>query len=99
MTSNFLLDPDCTAKFTEVETYEDMRSFAFLKSSCSGWFCSKLPRKGDASYLKSLTSGRMFSSMVWAYGDFLWHYPETDSTFTTAEGNGDWCYYTGDFIH
>ena len=97
MASNFSLDPNCVATFTYASTYPDMTRLALLKSSCSGELCSNLPTEGDDFHLKSLTSGQIFSSTVWYHDDDTWHNPETDSTYTTAEGNGDWCYYLGDF--
>ena len=97
MASNFSLDPNCVATFTYASTYPDMTRLALLKSSCSGELCSNLPTEGGDFHLKSLTSGKVFSSAVWYHDEDTWHYPETDSTYTTAEGNGDWCYYLGDF--
>ena len=74
-----------------------MTRLALLKSSCAGDICSNLPTEGDSYRLKSLISGKIFSSTVLHNDGDTWQYLETDSPYTTAEGNGDWCYYQGGF--
>ena len=72
-----------------------MTRLAVGKYSCTGELCSHLPQPGDTSLLKSLSSGKIFSSTVWSEEEETWHYPETDSTYSVAEGYGSWCYIQG----
>ena len=77
-------------------TYSNRKSLALLLSSCSGSLYSNLPRPGTTSLLKSLASGKIFRSTVEIFSEtHQWHYPRTDSTYTTAEGKGNWCYIQG----
>ena len=70
-----------------------MTRLALLKSTCTGELCSHLPQQGDTSLLKSLSSGQIFSYTVLSENEEdSWHYGETDSSYTVAEGNGSWCY-------